>query len=1368
MTNLRYEAWPIPGTPSYDVVVRDLQAVSGSGTLPKTPIGNGAVEIPRGALRIDGTSVLDAVVLTDPTTPANDVTSVIRVYRAGDAETTPIHEWLVEDPVAESDDAGTVRLAGRNIEAILDYEHVEVFDWDGSPVFLTRFPDHIYGGKNILQNPGLETGPVVNDVYDVRHDHTGGTFRLRPDTTFTANMAFGVSAGVMETEIETALTTDGFTNPDARVTVATPPSGFTEAWRVEIVVPNQFLGMIGDGALLTGGATLVVDNIQAGGRSTGQWSKSTDLSRGVLTEHGTYAAGTAGFRLSTGAEPVLSGSFSLRVNGLTQFAGAQQLVRVKPGGTYQLVMPLFTSSGVDIFRSVIRTVDEQFIASSSPFSGVISGSVGAWDSTTFSITNVVIPDGVDRVVVRFAYVGTGNPAPFLLDEMEFNEGLAATSPGNILIDLFDDAQTDHAPTRAALTFINLDFTGAVDSDGAAWTDTTLSLTIKRRQSYHQMMMQFLKLGYEWRLTPTVATPGEWDLQVYNNGTLGVDFGGLDDPAIVIGQGTLPSAVTRQRPIANYLMAEGAGGLTARTSSAASITAVGRRAQGIFDRRFTDSADVSTWVVRRLAMFLTETLAPRIVIQEPNVSDDWPRPMDEYSPGDTVDFILADGATRIERRIESVSYQDTGQDGLRWTVEGGSAAPFVAASSGGGVPGNRSLSFGEGESSHSLGTASGSQMKVMGVAVRAILEEFRFDEDQEVAPLSITPAAGGVPTVFVVASNATDKEKGMADYQCSGVSDQGKIHEARDFLDGIGGGRLVFSFGDFNCDEVGIVVDTPILDLFGDIVYQGMGNGDSFGTYINIDASTKTASAAGFAGVDIGTSGASTVRDITFTYVHGDVGDGDPIYEYAYRIWGSAGIYNTRFTGTGNKLLSVVVLDDGIENILDGVRIQGSTDAILGPDNCLRIRGGGTYHMLSNIHLEDCRQHSLLIKADEIGHTIVNVIIQDVGAATANTYDGIHIEDGTNPGLTRQIGIANVVVDSVQHRSALYIAGLFTTVAYTNIGSVGHDTAVIIDLGRPGGGQQRAVEVAAATTILPYSAIYNVDTSGGTVAMTMPDNAEAQGAVIIVVRDGPNDVTLVRAGADTFSDGSTTLTLDTDNTAVQNISIGDGEWKTLTPSTGGGVTDHGALTGLSDIADHAYAVLIDGTRNITGNQRFTVGLVLSNAQQLQLEGSTAGSLWDWRTLGDSLSLRFNSIASGEDERLLIEIDGDWFFKDDTGSVFWEYRHSLSPKRFTLNQILAMGINGNAGAPAIVSVNDFDSGIFFGTDILGFAAGGIEFFRLTEGVTDTIDVSVDVDMQTNSLLNALNLTDGGNADALHTHAGGASAEDSIPNILMLGGM
>src|SRR5690606_4656661 len=58
------------------------------------------------------------------------------------------------------------------------------------------------------------------------------------------------------------------------------------------------------------------------------WQRSKNLARGG-TEHGSYASD--GFRLSRDGEPVRSGNFSLRVNGLSLYAGLMQVVRVKPG-----------------------------------------------------------------------------------------------------------------------------------------------------------------------------------------------------------------------------------------------------------------------------------------------------------------------------------------------------------------------------------------------------------------------------------------------------------------------------------------------------------------------------------------------------------------------------------------------------------------------------------------------------------------------------------------------------------------------------------------------------------------------------------------------------------------------------------------------------------------------------------------------------------------------------------------------------------------------------------------------------------------------------------------------------------------------------
>ncbi len=65
-------------------------------------------------------------------------------------------------------------------------------------------------------------------------------------------------------------------------------------------------------------------------------------------------------------------------------------------------------------------------------------------------------------------------------------------------------------------------------------------------------------------------------------------------------------------------------------------------------------------------------------------------------------------------------------------------------------------------------------------------------------------------------------------------------------------------------------------------------------------------------------------------------------------------------------------------------------------------------------------------------------------------------------------------------------------------------------------------------------------------------------------------------------------------------------QSLARAGGGGVTDHGALTGLGDVADHPGYVLVDGTRDITGPQ----SILHDNGSdpQLILEGGYTGNYW----------------------------------------------------------------------------------------------------------------------------------------------------------------
>ncbi len=108
-------------------------------------------------------------------------------------------------------------------------------------------------------------------------------------------------------------------------------------------------------------------------------------------------------------------------------------------------------------------------------------------------------------------------------------------------------------------------------------------------------------------------------------------------------------------------------------------------------------------------------------------------------------------------------------------------------------------------------------------------------------------------------------------------------------------------------------------------------------------------------------------------------------------------------------------------------------------------------------------------------------------------------------------------------------------------------------GRVPKGRYRSVqEFATAVTLDSGHGVVNIDTSGGTVVVTLPDVNAFDGIGFLIRRDGASVVTIDRAGSDTFDDADVQKTLDTDSAAIGIFSIGDTEWKIVaTEGTVGG-------------------------------------------------------------------------------------------------------------------------------------------------------------------------------------------------------------------------
>ena len=156
--SFRAEVWARPGDPVYQRRIAQLPVGDGSLTRGYSGVGTGSVSVPQNYSR------LNEILFTDPTTPSNGVWSTIRVF--DDAQW--VYDWLPSPRFpAQNINNPSTEISGNGIETIMGFGIVEPFDWDGSVSWVSTFPNWIYGGRNLLNNPGFEDSvcrPEVNEI----------------------------------------------------------------------------------------------------------------------------------------------------------------------------------------------------------------------------------------------------------------------------------------------------------------------------------------------------------------------------------------------------------------------------------------------------------------------------------------------------------------------------------------------------------------------------------------------------------------------------------------------------------------------------------------------------------------------------------------------------------------------------------------------------------------------------------------------------------------------------------------------------------------------------------------------------------------------------------------------------------------------------------------------------------------------------------------------------------------------------------------------------------------------------------------------------------------------------------------------------
>lgn len=740
---MRFEAWTLPWSSSFERVIADLPVVenTGRGSVRFNDFGEGSMALPADYSRID-----DVI--------SSTTGRLIRVYDGTDI----IHEWVAER-VEESLDGTIINVSGQDLLGFsFDKAVVYPYDYPDNP---SNQSDWVYGGDNSLSNPGFEDGSVTPKSIQLQITATGGTYTLTDGTDTTSAIAYDAQAATIETRIEADL---GLLTDVIVVQTGTSPRTFI----VELVDPPVGVNLGINTGSLTGG-TGTTDTTEEGERGIAPWTKNQTLARGVPKTQGTYDSEptassaqnhTSGGTYSVAVDP---GAIGVSTNRLP---GVQQVVQVTGGSIAQVSVWIYPTSANDKFRLGLFGVGEEQIAWNNPAGVTLTANT--WNELT--LTDVEIPDGVDQVIMRVAVTNPGpyDPSTFYVDDGSFNEGLAETTIGAIAVALMDDATTDHSgDTRGTiLDWVDYSsFDATNDSSSAAW-DTSLALTVYRGMSYGQFLEVTAKLGYEFELVPK-ASPGATthDLNLYNPGNLD-DAPGV---GLITGQAITDGSVVKRIPGYTASLLEGVGGIYDEGSDATALSNFGRLEKYEANRQWGDTATLG---VAETELFALESSNRQAVKAE--LGNGAVRPLVEFKPGDTLSFQIPGVIDKQDRRVNTVTYRNSSPTAT-FEVVGSRVFDGVSAVY---------------ESVRKL--------------VRAFKPLTEFPA---IPGPSTGGGAGGAFTIQIAASDATQASKDKADLVCTGSEDQAVIRTAIEQLGSVGGRLLFSEGNfDISMDE-SIVFDT---------------------------------------------------------------------------------------------------------------------------------------------------------------------------------------------------------------------------------------------------------------------------------------------------------------------------------------------------------------------------------------------------------------------------------------------------------------------------------------------------------------------------------------------------------------------------------
>ena len=237
-------------------------------------------------------------------------------------------------------------------------------------------------------------------------------------------------------------------------------------------------------------------------------------------------------------------------------------------------------------------------------------------------------------------------------------------------------------------------------------------------------------------------------------------------------------------------------------------------------------------------------------------------------------------------------------------------------------------------------------------------------------------------------------------------------------------------------------------------------------------------------------------------------------------------------------------------------------------------------------------------------------------------------------------------------------------------------------------------------------------SSGAVVYTLSATA-SNGTQVRVVGKGTGTFTLTPASGATINGSASSVVLTNGRLYDLAVAFNSGgsaaEWYLHETGGGGGVTDHGALSGLGD-DDHTQYLLVDGTRNPTGKLTYSIAPTI-----------TAGNDIPNKTYVDSV---VGTVSDGDYGAIVVSLSGSvWTIADGAVSISKIASSATSGLDSTL-------ISGTAGADGQIGVFNADG------DLVGLAGNDVSAFGGLIGISGGATVDVDTKAELNARITDLN--------------------------------